>query len=159
MTLPASLPISMSQIAAELGLSLPLSLNHTWVEALANKAALPVSFSDVIGKTGRFDGNLYVDITDGSTIAEIDTSIPFFNITITSLYSANSNGGQLGIFANGTPPPSISKVLIKNNTTGASAVLGTPISGQAWTAKGVSNWSSVIRPAYITDNFTILPSN
>lgn len=158
MTLPAAFPLSMSQVATELGLSLPLSLSHAWVEALARKTALPVSFSDLLGKTGRFDGNLTVNLTDGSTYAEIDTSLSFFNISITAIYSSNANGGQLGIFATGTPPASISKVLLKNNTTGASAVLGPPISGQAWTATGVSNWNNIVRTSHITDNFTILPS-
>lgn len=52
MTLPASGPISMSDIAAELGISAQgLSLGDSRVRALAGKPSGPISFSDLYGKS------------------------------------------------------------------------------------------------------------
>jgi hypothetical protein len=52
MTLPASGPISMSQIAAELGISATgLSLGDSRVRALAGKPTGALSFLDLYGKT------------------------------------------------------------------------------------------------------------
>ena len=52
MTLPASGPISMSQVAAELGISATgLSLNDSRVRALAGKPSGAISFADLLGKS------------------------------------------------------------------------------------------------------------
>lgn len=53
MTLPASFPLSMSQVAAELGTTLPLSLLDPSVVALAGKSGPPVSMSDLLGKSAN----------------------------------------------------------------------------------------------------------
>ena len=81
MTLPASFPLSMSQIASELGLSLPLSTSHSWVQQLAGGP--PVSFSNLLGQSGKFTGT-YTPGGNAST-SFINPSAPFFRGTILSL--------------------------------------------------------------------------
>jgi hypothetical protein len=52
MTLPSSGPISMSQVAAELGISATgLSLNDSRVRALAGKPSGAISMNDLHGKS------------------------------------------------------------------------------------------------------------
>jgi hypothetical protein len=53
MTLPASGSITLAQVAGELGISLPLSLGDSRVLALAGKSGLPISLSDLYGKSGQ----------------------------------------------------------------------------------------------------------
>lgn len=54
----------MSDVAAEIGLSLPLSLNHPTVLTLAGKSGLPVSMSDLLGKSGGYTGPLVTTLTN-----------------------------------------------------------------------------------------------
>ena len=51
MTLPASGTISIGMVAAELGIGLPLSLGDPRVLALAGKSSLPISLSDLYGRS------------------------------------------------------------------------------------------------------------
>lgn len=53
MTLPTSAPISIGQVAAELGLSSPLSLGDSRVLALAGKSGPPISLTDLYGKSAQ----------------------------------------------------------------------------------------------------------
>jgi hypothetical protein len=151
MTLPASFPLSMSQIATELGLSLPLSLGHAWVLQLGGVGGLPLSFSSLLGKTGRFDGSLSCSSGGGGQTISFG-SAPFF-------------GGQLnGATANGTSgttnlgflsaPNWSGNIKLINNTTGISLVLGKSNS-TTWTAGFVSN---LLRGGQ-TDSFTLIPSS
>lgn len=149
MTLPASFPLSMSQIATELGLSLPLSLSHAWVEALANKTGLPVKFSDLLGKTGRFDGNI---TCSGGTSPLLGN--PFFNSTLDQL---SFLGGTVGLTYSGIAPSYTGNIKLINNTNSVSAVLA--FNG----AIGFTGWYNSSPPANIvnqngTNNYTILPS-
>jgi len=52
MTLPASGPLTLGQVAAELGIGLPLSLGDTRVRALAGVASGPISLGQLRGKSG-----------------------------------------------------------------------------------------------------------
>lgn len=149
MTLPASFPLSMSQIATELGLSLPLSLNHSWVLQLAQVGGLPLSFSQLLGKTGRFDGSLATSSGGGSNFVTI--SSPFFGGTIDNLVTgAGFNETQLNF---SVAPNWAGNILAKNNTTGASVVLP-KINATTWQTTFVAN---LVRAGQ-TDSFTILPS-
>lgn len=168
MTLPAAFPMSMSQIATELGLSLPLSINHAWVIALAHKNALPVSFSDLLGKTGRFDGSATGQIAGGQfTTVFIGVSAPLFDGQISQLSVAEEPGNAYSLQLTFASPPTPGarapywpyNIRVTNNTTGASFVL--PNIGQyAWsvTASGSNPYFNVIRSGF-TDSFTFLPSN
>lgn len=49
--LPSSGPISLGDVAAELGIGLPLSLGDSRVLALAGKGSPPISLSDLYGRS------------------------------------------------------------------------------------------------------------
>jgi hypothetical protein len=140
----------MSQIAAELGLSLPLNLQHVWVRALAQVGGAACDFNSLRGKTGRFDGAI------ASTFANPLISIsfggaPFFGGTLNGA-SQNISNGNLQITSLSAPNWTGNVKLI-NNTTAVSAVL--PFAGSGtWSLSGAS---SVLRAAN-TDGFTLLPS-
>jgi len=156
MTLPASYPISMLQVATELGLSLPLSINHGWVLALANKSGFPVSLGDLLGKTGRFDGNR-TGQTSGSDVFINLNNAPFFGGTLAALDTSFPDGNhcQMSI---GSPPIYSGNIFFKNNTTGVSVTLSktTYLGNVVWQA-GV-NPANLVRNG-VTDSYTILPSN
>lgn len=160
MTLPASFPLSMSQVATELGLSLPLSINHAWVIALAGKSALPVSFSDLLGKTGRFDGSVTTGAISGSrSIDWTRGSAPFFDSSLSEVAWTSSSTATLFLWSVSSSWASGKNILVKNNTTGVSAVF-TPYSGgvgSIWFASGIDA-NNLIRNG-ASDSFTILPSN
>lgn len=154
MTLPASFPMSMSQISAELGISLPLSINHAWVIALAGKSALPVSFSDLLGQTGTATGNATASSGGGGIIAPF--SAPWFRGQISQL--AATTGGAPGNTVSisfSSAPNWNGNISLKNNTTNASIVLSKQ-SSTAWQVN--SNPGNIVRAGF-TDNFTIQPSN
>lgn len=146
MTLPASGAISMSQIANEVGLALPISINHAWLLALIGKTGFPISFSNFYGKTGRFDGGVTLN---GNKVGGFG-SPPFFGGTLNSL---NGIGGAASINTLSTPASIDSiNLLLKNNTTGISGVLSpTGISG-SWTNN--SPPANLLR-ANTTDSFTV----
>jgi len=152
MTLPSSPPLSGSQIAAELGLSFPLSMSSSFVLALANKSGFPYSFSDLLGKTGRFDGSRIGQVA-GSLFIDLSGQ-PFFGGTFTNLQCSIGTSTQLFC---GTSSSWNGNVLVKNNSTGVSLVLNKISSSPAvWNAN--SGPTNLIRNG-ITDSFTILPSN
>lgn len=153
MTLPASFPLSMSQIATELGLSLPLSLGHAWVISLAGKSALPVSFSDLLGKTAQYSGSPAASGGGGGISVNLGGATWF--------------GGQLNFLITTQGPPSgttlafnvapnwSGNIKVTNNTTSVSLVIPKTNS---------STWSSTSAPgnllrAGFSDNITIVPSN
>jgi hypothetical protein len=147
MTLPASFPLSMSQIATELGLALPLSINHGWVLALAQKA-LPVSFSDLLGKTGRFDGSL---AASGSPIVGLTfPNSPFFGGQLGGM--TQDQFGNLTLSFASAPNWSLN-IKVSNNTDSQSATL-TKSDSVTWRG----NNGLLLRSGF-TDSFTILPSN
>ena len=149
MTLPASFPISISQIASEVALPVPLSINHPRILALANKSGFPISFGDLLGKTGRIDGNFSAN----SSSVILFGNPAFFG---TSLFSGTVSGGGLTLVFNATPSWT-GNILFKNNTTGISSVMnnaGGPTPNQ-WLGSAPAN---LVR-ANTTDNFSITPSN
>lgn len=152
MTLPASFPLSMSQIATELGRSFPLALLDPWVLALAGKSGVPVSFSDLLGKTGRYDGS---NTVGGVNPAIIFLNNPFFGGTLSSMSQSTTNGNITLSFS--VAPNWSGNIFAKNNTTGASATMFKQNS-TTWAANGASGSILALREGN-TDSFTILPSN
>lgn len=148
MTLPASGAISMSQIANEVGLALPISINHPWLLQLIGKVGFPISFSDFYGKTGRYDGSL---LCTGSTPAIFPGNAPFFGGTISDV---QGDATSIFLFFTGAPAWT-GNIRVKNNTTGISIVLAKNNSTTWSAAPGVSNLLRVGQ----TDSFTITPSN
>ena len=171
MTLPASPPLSMSQIAHELGLPLPFTINTSkplssnWPYLLAGLGGglgplPPISFSNLLGKTGRFDGSLTAQLA-GNPFWLWSVSFgdaPFFGGTINNLSIHGNAGGQTDapILTFDVAPNWPNKILVKNNTTGASAVLNLT-TGVQWT--GSAFVANLIRAPGTVDSFTILPSN
>lgn len=142
MTLQASFPLSMAQIAAELQLALPLSINHTWVIALAGKSALPVSFSDLLGKTGSFNGSVTFTMGSGVSFGNVQSSpsplSAFFGGTISTITTGIGNGSSGSInFDTSQPAPNWSgNIKITNQTAGASGVM-TKQSAYVWSGSGM----------------------
>ncbi|NUY33305.1 hypothetical protein F0160_22735 [Paraburkholderia sp. JPY303] len=147
MTLPASFPLSMSQVASELGTTLPISLNHIWILALAQKSGLPVSMSDLLGKTGRFDGNVFVNASGIGSFG----SAPFFGAQLNRLTVSFSTVDVSTITA---PPNFTGSIRIRNNTTGVSTIL-TNLGSGVW--ENASSPANLVR-ANQTDNFTLTPA-
>jgi hypothetical protein len=150
MTLPVSGAISLSQIANEVGLSLPVSINHAFLLKLIGKTGLPVSFSDFYGKTGRFDGALAV--SSNSPPAAGFPSSPFFGGTLQIIQGTPGTGYYL-FFS--VAPNWSGNIHVINTTTGVGQILP-QISSIEW-GNG-SGFVGLLRPG-VTDNFTILPSN
>ncbi|MGN6410817.1 MAG: hypothetical protein ACTHK9_05025 [Nitrobacter sp.] len=160
MTLPASYPLSMSQIATELGRTLPLSLLDSWVIVLAGKSGAPVSFGDLLGKTGRIDGNFSVSTTG------IPTNIDYLNLSshqwfggglaTQSVSQTKNNGAGVTSIQFTVSPNWTGKISVKNNTTGVSGIFSMANSTTWQTATNLG--TNFLREAF-TDSFTILPSN
>lgn len=147
MTLPASFPMSMAQIATELGLSLPLSISHAWVIALAGKSALPVSFSDLLGQTAQptWSG------TPSSDGTFMSMSAAFFHGTAASV-SAPINVLNPITLSFSVAPNWSGNIRLTNSSTGANVLL-TKSNSTTWTGNGV-----VMRGG-VTDNYKLSPSN
>lgn len=70
MTLPASGPISMSQVATELGVTASgINLNQTNVRTLAGRPSGTISMSDLLGKSNGLVFNLIAGNSPGDTAA------------------------------------------------------------------------------------------
>lgn len=151
MTLPASFPLSMSQVATELGLSLPLSLSHAWIQALAGVSGLPLSLSQLLGKTGRYDGS---NTISSGPVYSINLNNPFFGGTLNIL--SQQGTGNLTLAFSSAPNWS-GNINVINNSSGANVVLAKQNS-TTWFLAGASA-NILINRAGNTDSFTILPSN
>ncbi len=153
MTLPTSFPLSMSQIATELGRALPLSLLDSWVLALAGKSGAPVSFSDLLGKTGRFDGALTGQGSGSFVFVNFPASTPFFDIALISLVQDATP--QTVLTTSAASAHWSGNIRAINDTTGASVVMS-KFSATQWVAPSAP--ANLIRSGH-TDGFSILPSN
>lgn len=159
MTLPSSPPLSGSQVATELGLSLPLSMNNAKVLALAGKSALPLSFSDLLGKSGSVSGNfLCSQVGSPYFYYYIDfANSPFFGGTLGQMQSVSNGTGVVSLYPNSTTNwGNIGEsVTVKNNTTGVSVTLNAGQSPPRW-------WFSTTPSNFLrlgqTDNFSVYPT-
>lgn len=163
MTLPASFPLSMSQIATELGLSLPLSINHPWVLLLAGKTALPVSFSEFLGKSGHYTGSSQIQQAGTFEYFVTFTGAAFFNSSIIEISETPAGGITVFTSQGSHAVQNPLKILVKDNTTGQSAILtqvpstGNGLIGLQWQLNPGS--VGIFGNVGQTHNFTILPSN
>jgi hypothetical protein len=150
MTLPASFPLSMSQVATELGISLPLSIEDSRVLALAGVTAPPVSFSNLLGKAASFTGNVSITQVQEFLIAG-NPNAPFFSGTLDEIGMTTNSGDQIRVASS---PVSFwtGSITLTNNTTGASMTLpylGSGIWGATDTTGG-----QLVRVNH-TDSFTV----
>lgn len=120
----------MSQIITELNLSTPVSINHAYILALANKTGLPISFSDLLGETARFDGsrtvqqagqfNYFVDLSGNA----------FFDVSFNSAGETNA-AAYLQVTTTSAPSKFTGNIIAINNTLGRSLVLSY-VGGGVW---------------------------
>lgn len=165
MTLPASFPLSLSQIAAELGLSLPLSISHPWVIALAGKSALPVSFSDLLGKTGSFTAGVTFQMGSGANFGSVNSTTPLGALFSAGIIYMDNMGDQSGSSARiffSTPPNWSGNFLLTNQNTGGTALL-TKQNSTTWatTSGAAGTFPGGLLPAGGTTSATmsVKPSN
>lgn len=96
MTLPSSGPISLSQVAVEIGLAAnaPISLDHATVRALAGKPSGPISLGDLLGKT-------YGAAVPGGSIQTINLAARRY-VEGTYTYTGRVTFGYVGSISPGT---------------------------------------------------------
>lgn len=157
MTLPATGSLSMSQIASELGISAAgISLNHSWVRALAGVLSGAISFANLRGKTGRFDGAL---ATIGPGLSVQFGNAPFFGVSLFELDVTLGSSPQVNLFLNTGTMTWSGAITVVNNTTGVSARL-TYSSTSGYIVYQVSgSYPNLIRSGATADSFTVIPSN
>ncbi|WP_147432263.1 hypothetical protein [Pararobbsia silviterrae] len=152
MTLPAALPIAMSEIATEIGTSLQLHLGDSRVIALAGQSALPVSYSELVGKTGSITGNLGVAGEQmPSGVSFVNFSLPFVSGQTSGITSKPSINSYTLIFT--TAPNWSGQIKITNNTSGSYVIL-TQESPTEWLGVSQTGSGAWITPGN-NDNFTI----
>jgi hypothetical protein len=149
MTLPTG-ALSMSQIATELGRSLPLGLQDPMVRALAQVTGAACDFNSLRGKTGRIDQSQPCVNPIGTVQVTFPGAIWFGGGNSIALF--NSRSGFQGLVFDNAPNWS-GNISARNNTTGAVCVLSKTDSTN-WTGPLTAN---LLRLGQ-TDNFTILPS-
>ncbi|MGN6084922.1 hypothetical protein [Trinickia sp.] len=163
MTLPASFPLSMSQVATELGLSLPLSLNHPWVIALGGVGpTLPLGFSDLLGQSGHVNANGTVQQISNVDYRVNLTGTPFFSRFGGYISTLEETTFSTNLLVSNTDlhPTYTGKIKIINTTLGDSLVLSYIGSGQWGGATGGgAGGIGIFGHAGATYNFTIYPSN
>lgn len=136
MTLPASAPISMSQIAAELQLALPLALGNDWVRQLAGQASGStgaIGILSLLGKTGSFNGSVTIQMGSGVNFGNrisITSMGQFFGASIQSIDGYDASSTSARITFNSAPNWS-GNIKITNQTAGASGVL-TKLNSTTW---------------------------
>ncbi|WP_140401586.1 hypothetical protein [Burkholderia multivorans] len=158
MTLPASFPLAMSQIATELGLSLPLSISHPLVMALGGKTSLPVSFSDLLGQSASWNFNGTPIVLGPATNVGISgLSQAFMHGVISSMNSFNNgvNPGNTSITFSSAVPAYSGNIRLTNNTTSVSVVL-TRVNGTLWR---INSYTDNLFRQGVNDNFTVVISS
>ena len=158
MTLPSSGVIAMSQVNVELGFPATTgnNMNHPWIRLLAQVAPTGlIAFSNLYGKTGRFDGSR----TTAPVALSVDLNAPWWGGTIGTLQVVLGGSPEVDLFISGnfnwTGP-----ILVINNSTGVSARLvftvdGRPSTNSVWKVAG--NYTNLVRSG-ATDSFTAVPT-
>lgn len=149
----------MSAVATELGTSLPLSVNNPWVIALAGKTGLPLSASDLLGKSGNVNTTQTVQQAGNFNYFISVSNLPFFDAQINSIGETNA-AAYLAVRSANTPSIYTGKIKVTNTTLGRSLVLSY-VGGGVWggSSGGGAGGIGISFAAGQTFNFTIYPSN
>ena len=135
MSLPTTPPISMSQVATELGTSLPLSMDNGAVLALAGKTSLPCSMYDLLGGTKLVLG---AAIPSGGVVGFVSgvagtvTPGTYLGVSVTDLTTLT--GGVLRLRMQGSRAQNFFDTLITpiGNVNSGSALYSVPGSYTQW---------------------------
>lgn len=147
MTLPASFPISLQQIATELGKTFPFGIQDPWALQLAGKTgpitpSNQISFRDFLGKTGSFNGNVGFLMGSGVNFGNVisTTSLgTFFGGAISSLDNMGDATFKSVRISFSSAPNWTGNISVTNQTNGASSVL-TKQNATTWsTTTGTAN--------------------
>lgn len=156
MTLPASGPISMSQVSVELGLSATynLSLDNSWVRYLGQVAGSGTicSFLNLQGKTGTFQG---VAPSGTGALYAVFPSAPWFGGILEELDAFSPSQGNQFIFTFAVAPNWPNNIKITNLSTGVSATFTPQSGGTTWVA---SPWQANMIRANASDTYLIQPT-
>ncbi len=151
MTLPVSGPISMFNVATELGITAPaISLNHPWVRALAQIPSGAISMFSLLGKSGNFAG--IGNVIGGA----IQMPMPFFGggtNGVSEVEQTNNGNGTytIQLFLSPAPPVYTGNVVLFDSTTGQTVVL---------TYVSPGNWQNLASQQILVpgnNSFTLYP--
>lgn len=132
MTLPASGNLTMAQVATELSIPLPLSLGDSRVLNLAGKAGLPISMSDLYGKSAYtpmtltgVDSSAYKSSykADGTVTAHPSVQVVGGSGGCTFIWAFTSNPNTCVLADNTSQTCSVSHSYTVGSAGSASAVL------------------------------------
>lgn len=138
MTLPASGNLTMAQVAAELGIGLPLELGDSRVRTLAGVPSGPISMSNLYGKSAGAPPPaptpLSVQVQDGSGYAEsssasgtvscqVTATVTGGTGAITHLWEFISNPGQATLSNSNSASARVSRNYARYSSGSADAQL------------------------------------
>lgn len=132
MTLPTSGAITLGQVAAELGIGLPLSLGDSRVRTLAGVASGPISLGQLRGKSAAtpLTATAYGDSAEADTQNGAGTVSCSPQVvagggtgTITYLWEFTSNPSGCSLSGSTSSVCSVSHTFTKGSSGGASATL------------------------------------
>lgn len=150
MTLPASYPLSMSQINVELGRAsnATTSLTESAVRTLAGVPSGAVSFSNLLGKSsfsasGNGDAQDYVSTSSGNADSHPSVTASGGTTPYTYLWSFTSNPNGASLLNSTSATATVRKAFSANQTGAYSAVLQCVVtenngSGTAHTVTGIN---------------------
>lgn len=157
MTLPSTGPISMSQVATELGISATgLSLNDSRVRALAGKPSGTISMSDLRGKSTSV-------LTVGSSTPSV-TNYGYYSGLYGALTNTSRYGGtvtSLSYARWNTVPPYVWRIDLRiDNMQSTRPPLTLVIAGASFTFTTTSSGTNAIYQCVITEaQFNALPKS
>jgi hypothetical protein len=140
MTLPASGPLSLTDVAAELGLSATgLSLGHQWVRQLAGQpygSGTPVSYSGLRGQSAQFTGNVTFTMSSSNYgfVSSGSFACPFFGASTASINNQGDFSGSTPELVFAQAPNWVGNIILINNGVGQTTL--TKVNATTWRGVG-----------------------
>lgn len=143
--IPASGPVTLGQVAAELGIALPLSLGDARVRGMAGVPSGPISLGQLRGKSSvsatgnNASGYAYAGATGGTVACSPSVTVTGGSGTIAYLWEFTSNPNACALSASTSATCSVSHGYSKSTVGSASAVLRCTVSDGAGASVVVNN--------------------